>query len=136
MTMRIRHSLYLDRAESDTLAMLASRPGGSKSAIVNEALRVWFSSRASKSVDDVLKVRLDRINRMLAQNRRDLEVLLESLSLFIRYELTINPPVPDADDIAHAVGRDRFEAFVTQVGRQLALGDRTLDRDTGKEASE
>lgn len=133
--MRIRHNLYLERPESEALTILASRPGGSKSAIVNEALRLWLSSRTARNVDDALKIRLDRINRLLAQNRRDLEVLLESLSLFIRYELTINPPVPDADDIAHAMGRDRFEAFVNQVGRQLALGDRTLDRDIGKETS-
>ena len=34
----------------------------------------------------------------------------------------------DADVAARAVGRDRFQAFIEQVARQLARGDRTLDQ--------
>lgn len=126
--MRIRHNLYLDGALSDTLEILASRPGSSKSRIVSDALRAWFTSRASRDLDDMVRTRLDKITRELSQNRRDTEVLLESLSLFIRYQLTVTAPLPEADHVARAIGRDRFEAFVTQVGRQLAGGNRTIGR--------
>ena len=60
-----------------------------------------------------------------------IEVVLESLSLFVRYQLTVTAPLPDADSAARAVGRERFEAFVSQVGRQLASGARTLGPGEG-----
>ena len=53
-------------------------------------------------------------------------MLLESLSLFVRYQLMVTAPLPEADAAALAIGRDRFEAFVGQVGRQIAAGKRTL----------
>ncbi len=134
--MRIRHNLYLDVTVSDTLEILASRPGGSKSRIVCDALRAWFASRASRDLDDMVRTRLDRISRELGQTRRDTEVLLESLSLFIRYQLTVSAPLPEADHIARAVGRDRFEAFVAQVGRQIAGGKRSIGRNNEPEQSQ
>jgi hypothetical protein len=38
----------------------------------------------------------------------------------------VTAPLPEADAAARATGRDRFEAFVSQVGRQIAGGTRTL----------
>jgi hypothetical protein len=131
--MKIRQNLYIDPALSDTLEVLASRPGTSKSQIVSAALRAYFASRASRELDDMLRTRLDRISRDLGQSRRDLEVVLESLSLFIRYQLTVTAPLPESDSAARAVGRERFEAFVTQVGRQLAGGKRSLGTDAKAE---
>ena len=46
--------------------------------------------------------------------------MLESLALFVRYQLTVTAPLPEADQAARAVGRDRFQAFVDQVGRTLS----------------
>lgn len=124
--MKVRQNLYIDREISDALEALASGPGANKSRLVNDAVASWLARRGTKEVDDLLKGRLDRISRELAGARRDLEVLLESLSLFVRYQLTVTAPLPDADTAARAIGRDRFEAFVAQVGRQLASGTRTL----------
>jgi predicted transcriptional regulator len=124
--MKIRQNLYIDRELGEALEALAAGRGGNKSRIVNDALADWLQRRASKEVDDLLKVRLDRITREIRLARRDTEVLLESLSLFIRYQLTVTAPLPEGDAAAIAVGRQRFEKFVAQVGRQLAGGDRTL----------
>lgn len=38
----------------------------------------------------------------------------------------VTAPLPETDAAARAIGRDRFEAFVSQVGRQIAGGTRTL----------
>lgn len=128
--MKIRQNLYIDRDLGDALDALVIRRGGNKSRIVNAALRDWLARRASKEVDDLLKVRLDRISREVAAGRRDIEVVLEALALFVRYQLTVTAPLPEADAAAIAVGNARFERFIAQLGRQLAGGKRTLGPDT------
>lgn len=124
--MKPRHHLYFDEALTEQLEALAAKPGSSKSAIVSDALRAYLVRRGSKELDDMLKVRLDRISNQLGRIERDGHVLLESLALFVRYQLTVTAPLPEADQAGRAIGRDRFEAFVAQVGRQLAGGKRTL----------
>ena len=133
--MKVRQNLYIDRELSDALDALVLRRGGNKSRIVNEALRSWLTRRASKEGDDLLKVRLDRISRDVASARRDVEVVLEALSLFVRYQLTVTAPLPEADSAALAVGNQRFERFIAQLGRQIAGGKRTLGRDTAEVSS-
>ena len=124
--MKIRQNLYIDRNLSDALEALATGPGTNKSRLVNDAIAAWLSRRATQEVDDLFKHRLDRISREQSHIRRDLEVLLESLSLFVRYQLMVTAPLPENDAAAIAVGHDRFEKFIGQLGRQLAAGKRTL----------
>ena len=124
--MKVRQNLYLDRAVSDALEALASGPGANKSRLVNDALAAWLARRATKEIDDLVKGRLDRLSRELGLVRRDIDVLLESLALFVRYQLLVTAPLPEADTVALAVGMARFEKFAGQVGRQLATGKRTL----------
>lgn len=131
--MKMRQNLYIDRQIGEALEALAAKPGTTKSGIVNDALAAWIARRGAKEVDDLLKIRLDRISRELAAARRDIEVLLESLSLFVRYQLMVTAPLPETDSAARAVGRERFEAFVTQVGRQIGAGARTLGAASGAE---
>ena len=124
--MKFRQNLYIDQALSDALDDLARKPGTNKSQIVSDALAAYLARRGTKEIDDLLKGRLDRISREIGHARRDIEVLLESLSLFVRYQLTVTAPLPEADSAARAVGRERFEAFVTQVGRQIGSGKRSI----------
>lgn len=124
--MKPRHHLYFDEALTAELEALAAKPGTSKSAIVADALRAYLKRRGAREIDDLLKVRLDRISSDLARARRDLDVLLESFALFVRWQLTVQAPLPESDTAARAVGRERFEAFVTQVGRQIGGARRTF----------
>lgn len=125
---KVRHQLFLPADVTDKLEALAAKPGCSKSAILTDALVAWLGRRASHELDDRFGVRLNRISLQLGRIERDGQVLLESLALFIRYQLNVTAPLPEADAAARAVGRDRFQAFIEQVARQLARGDRTLDR--------
>jgi len=127
--MKVRQNLYIDRELSDALEALASRPGGNKSRLVNDAVRSWLARQATKEIDDLFKGRLDRLSRELGLVRRDMHVLLESFALFVRYQLLVTAPLPDADTAARAVGMARFEQFVGQLGRQLATGKRTFGRN-------
>lgn len=126
--MKIRQNLYIDRELSEALEGLAIlRRGSNKSRVVNEALKDWLARRATRQVDDLLKIRLDRISREIGACRRDIEVVLEALSLFVRYQLTVTAPLPEADAAAIAAGNERFDRFIAQLGRQIAAGKRTLD---------
>jgi hypothetical protein len=40
--------------------------------------------------------------------------------------LTVNAPLAEEDEVARAIGRDRFQAFVGRVGQQLATGRTTF----------
>lgn len=130
--MKIRQNLYIDRDLSQALETLAAGTRGNKSRLVNDALRDWLGRKGAKEVDDLLKPRLDRITREVSGTRRDIDVLMESFALFVRYQLMVTAPLPEADAAARAVGRDRFEAFVSQVGRQIAGGKRSLPGGEGK----
>ena len=120
--MKPRHHLYLDDELTAQLERLSAKPGTSKSAIVADALRDYLNRRATRQVDDLLKVRLDRMSTQIGRIERDSLVLLETLSLFVRYQLTVTAPLPEGDKAAQAIGRERFRRFVDQVGRQLATG--------------
>ena len=126
---KARHQLFLAADLSEKLEALAAKPGTSKSAILADAVAAWLNRRGSHELDDRFGLRLNRLSAQLNRIERDQQVLLESLALFVRYQLTVTAPLPEADQAARAVGRDRFQAFVDQVGRQLAAGGRTLSRN-------
>jgi len=125
---KCRHQLYLDADISARLEELAAKPGASKSAILADALQAWLTKRGAHELDDRFGLRLERMSGQLGRIERDQQIVMESLALFIRFFLTINAPLPEADQAARAVGRDRFKAFIDQVGRNLASGTRTLAR--------
>ena len=125
-TDRIRHQLFLPRDVSDRLEALAAEPGVTKSSILAAAVAAFLDRRATSELDERFGLRLDRISNQLDRIERDGQVGIESLALFIRYMLTVNAPLSEEDEAARAIGRDRFAAFVTRVGRQLAGGRRSL----------
>lgn len=123
---RIRHQFYLSEALSERLDQLAAKPGVSKSAILVDALEAWLNRRGTSELDDRFGLRLDRLTRAIDKVGRDGEILLETVALFVRYELAIHPPLAENDHAGRAMARERFNAFVQQVGRQIATGHRTL----------
>lgn len=125
---KCRHQLYLAEDVSAKLEQLAAKPGASKSAILADAIHAWLNRRGTQELDDRFGLRLDRISTQLGRIERDQQIVMESLALFVRYYLTTNAPLPEPDQAARAVGRDRFQAFIDQVGRQIAGGVRTLGR--------
>jgi hypothetical protein len=126
--LKCRHQLYLAKDISDRLETLAAKPGASKSAILTDAIQAWLNRRGTQELDDRFALRLDRMGSQLGRIERDQQILMESLALFVRYQLTINAPLPEPDKATRAVGQDRFQSFIDQVGRQIARGNRTLRR--------
>jgi predicted DNA-binding protein len=125
-TTQVRHQLFLPKEVSDRLEALALAPGASKSKILAEALASWLDRKGTDELEARFARRLDRLSNQLARIERDGHVQLESLALFVRYMLAVNAPLPEGDEAARAVARDRFAAFVQRVGQQLASGRLTL----------
>jgi len=127
--MKPRHHLYFDEELTEQLEALAAKPGASKSAIVADALRGYLARRGAGEIEDLVKVPLDRMNARLGRMERDIQILMESLAIFIRYEFMMTPPLPEAQRAAAtALARDRYQALIEQVGRRIAEG-RTMGRD-------
>lgn len=126
MTGKVRHQLFLPSALSERLERLAARPGASKSAILADAVAAWLDRRAGSELDERFGLRLDRLSAGLGRLERDSHVILETLALFIRFELAIQAPLAENDQAGRAIGRERFDAFVAQVARHVAAGRRSL----------
>ena len=126
MVEKVRHQLFLPKLLSDRLEALAAKPGATKSAILTDALTAWLNRRGASELDDRFGPRLDRISMGLGRIERDGQIILETLALFIRFELSIQAPLAENDQTGRAIAAKRFEAFVMQVGRQVSAGKRTL----------
>ena len=126
MVEKVRHQLFLPKPLSDRLEALAAKPGASKSAILADAITAWLNRRGVSELEERFGLRLDRMTTAIGRIERNEHVLLETLALFVRYELAIHAPLAESDQAGRAMGAKRFEAFVTQVGRQVAAGRRTI----------
>lgn len=119
--MKPRLNIYLDDHIAEQVALVSKRPGTNKSRIVNDALDRFFNPEQQETTTKALIRRLDHMSKALDRLERNQSITVETLALFIRYFLTITPPLPeDEQAAAHAIGRERFEVFVAQVGRRLA----------------
>ena len=130
---QVRYQLFLPKDVAERFETLAAEPGASKSAILAAALTFFLNRRGASELEERFAIRLDRISNQLGRIERDGGVLLESLGLFIRYMLTVNAPLTEEDEVARAIGRDRFAQFVERVGRTIASGRRTLEPETSDE---
>lgn len=125
--MKQRFSILLSPEMAARFCDVAKRRHGAKSALVEEALDRMLNPEQYPLIGDALLRRLDHLNDEVHRVGRDVAIATETLSLFVRYFLTITPPLPREDqDAARALGRERFQVFVAQVGRRLASDHRLV----------
>ncbi|CAM3276538.1 ribbon-helix-helix domain-containing protein [Asticcacaulis taihuensis] len=122
--MKPKHHLYLDQDLSDELERLAAAPGTTKSAIACEALRKFFKHKGSGEHDAAIRMRLDRLSRAHERLARDVEVILESLTVYVKYDFMLTAHLPEPDKVSAAKGRERFDRFTHTVGNSLAQAHR------------
>lgn len=124
-----RYSILLSEELAERFERVARLRNGAKSALVEEALDRRLNPEKYPLIEDALLRRLDEQAAGLATLKRDAAINTEMISLFVRYFLTITPPLADSEQQpARALGRQRFEVFVAQIGRRLA-SDRRLVSD-------
>ncbi|ONH84054.1 CopG family transcriptional regulator [Roseomonas mucosa] len=127
MQTKTRMNVYFDPDLLKKVEALALRRNVSKSAVIEAAVASFLSADASERLEAVFARRMDRIGRQIEGMDEDLAILGETLSLFIRFWLTVTPPLPDsAQASARAKGTERFDGFLQTLGRKLATGDRFL----------
>jgi hypothetical protein len=129
LNVHVAHELF------EKVEIAAKRPGVTKAAVVEAALMGFFSKEFDDQRDGALIRRLDRMTRQYDRLERNLSITTETFALFIRFFLTVTPPLPNMDqDAARALGKERFEYFISQLGRRLA-GGKNMIRDVLEETS-
>ncbi|MFT8809057.1 CopG family transcriptional regulator [Gluconobacter sp.] len=142
MSSKTRMNVYFEPELLKQVEALALRRNVSKSAVIEAAVASFLSADASERLEAVFARRMDRIDRQIAGMEEDVAIMGETLALFIRFWLTVTPPLPDsAQASARAKGVERFEGFLQSLGRKLATGDRFLrelsrDIDTRRNGGE
>ena len=122
-----RYSIMLPHELAERLELAAKRRHGAKSAIVAEALDKHLNPERYPLIGEALHRRLDGVSKDLAVVGRDVAIATETVALFVRYFLTITPPLPEPEqEAARALGRERFQVFVAQIGRRLASDHRLV----------
>lgn len=125
--MRDRLNLTLPTEMITRIHELSERRKISRSAIVEAAVASFLSPDAADRHEAAFTRRMDRLSRQAQRIERDLGVTAETLALFVRFWLTITPPLPsDAQATAQIKGRERFEGFVETLGRRLQKGQSFL----------
>jgi predicted transcriptional regulator len=121
--MRSRHTFRLPPELAGQLADYASRKRVPQALVVETALSSYLSPDNSERMEAALGRRLDRLTRQAERLERHVTISNEALALFVRFWLTVTPPLPDtAQAAAQAKGRERYEGFVEALGRRLAKG--------------
>lgn len=125
--MRDRMNVYFPPELLKQITDLADRKKLSRSAIVEAAVASFLSPDGADRQEAAFTRRLDRLSRQIQRLERDVGLTAETLALFIRFWLTITPPLPnDAQVAAQLKGRERFEGFVEALGRRLQKGQSFL----------
>lgn len=124
---KARLSVYLDQEMMAQLSQLADQKRQPKSLIAEAAITSFITPDDADRREAAVARRLDRLSRQGERLERDLWIAAETLALFIRFWLTVTPPLPEsAQAAAQAKGRERFESFLETLGRRLAKGQSVL----------
>lgn len=125
--MRDRLNLTLPAEMIGRINELADRKRLPRSAIVEAAVASFLSPDAADQREAAFTRRLDRLSRQVQRIERDVRVTADALSLYIRFWLTITPPLPpDAQAAAQIKGRERYEGFIETLGKRLQKGQSFL----------
>ena len=116
-------SVYVDQDVMKALSAYATRREQSLSLIAEAAIASFLSPDADERREAAIAKRLDQIDRRIARLERDVGISVETIALFIRFWLTITPPLPEpAAKAARAQAGARYDNFVAALGRRLSQG--------------
>ncbi|MCE6075293.1 CopG family transcriptional regulator [Agrobacterium vitis] len=116
-------TVYLAPDVEKMLTDFAARRDQSQSMIAEAAIASFLSPDDAERREAIVAKRLDQIDRRMTRLERDVNIAIESLAVFIRFWLTTTPALPEpAAQAARAKASERYEAYITALGRRLAQG--------------
>ena len=125
--MKARMNVYFEPGLLQKVEDLAARKNLTKSLIIEAAVASFLSPDADDRREAAFTRRLDRLTRQVERLERDLTISAEALALFVRFWLTVTPPMPESAQAASkAKGTERYREFVDTLGRRLAKGQSVL----------
>lgn len=135
---KIKFSVYLDPDVMTMLGDYAARREQSQSMIAEAAIASFLSPDDAERREAVVAKRLDQLDRRMTRMERDVGISVESLAVFIKFWLATTPALPEAAaQAARAKAAERYEGFVTALGRRLAQGPKLrqeLSEDIGADS--
>ena len=124
--MRYRHALYLSEVMTQRLQIIAETNRVAKSVILERALKRYLADESGGPPAELLVLQQESNTRSFRRLERDLAIVNELIATFVRYFLTITPPLPESEHAAaRALGQLRFEQVIEDIARRLRT-DRTL----------
>ncbi|KAA3513725.1 CopG family transcriptional regulator [Agrobacterium vitis] len=116
-------SVYLEPDVMTMLSDYAARREQPMSLIAEAAVASFLSPDDAERREALIAKRLDQIDRRMTRLERDVGISVETLAVFVRFWLATTPALPEpAAQAARAKAGERYEAFVTALGRRLAQG--------------
>lgn len=120
---RTRLCVFVEREQARRVSELSVLHRRSKSSVVATALTSFLSPEGLDRREVAIVKRLDRLVSQFERLERDQTILMETLALFIRYQLSVSSSIPESSQEARrAQGKARFEKFIEQLARHLERG--------------
>lgn len=120
---KVKVTVYLDPEVMTLFTDYAARREQSQSMIAEAAIASFLSPDDAERREAVVAKRLDQLDRRLTRMERDVGISVETLAVFIKFWLATTPALPEpAAQAARAKAGERYEAFITALGRRLASG--------------
>jgi hypothetical protein len=118
---KIKLTVYVSRLVAEQLDFACNDRVKNKSKLTETALTQLLNPKAEDQQDAAMPRRLDRLMRDVGLINRHQQIMVESLGLFIRHYLITSPTrLPSEQQAAQAIGHQRFQRFIEQLGRRLA----------------
>lgn len=116
---------YIAREVRQRLARHCAGLGLTESAVVNEALTHYLDGTSDATL---WMRRQDLLDRRLQRLARDVEILSQTVGMFLRIWFAHTPPLPrDARHAASQSGEQRYRLLLERVGEQFTDGKRFTD---------
>jgi hypothetical protein len=118
---KIKLTVYVSRIVAEQLDLACKDRTKNKSKLTETALSQLLIPKSEDQQDGAMPRRLDRLTREVGVINRHQQIVIESLGLFIRHYLITSLPLPPSEQqAAQALGHQRFQRFIEQLGRRLA----------------
>jgi hypothetical protein len=131
---KIKLTVYVSRAVAGQLGLACKDRTKNKSKLTETALAQLLGPQRDQ--DNTTPRRLDRLSREVSLIHRHQQIAIESFGMFVRHYLAMSPPLPPAEQqAAQALGQQRFQRFIEQLGRRLASTSTLVSEITDQLAS-